>query len=288
VSDTSTWPASHLHAADTAFAALTCQPSPLTMDCDALAAGADLGLPCGAVPLPVLRDWLLAHPDNYPARDAVWRELVLRARLHGKQWTIAAVGMAMPALVRLAGQLTAGYRGDPTDVDNELLTGFLEALRDHLDVTRPALYASLTMAAWRAARELCLAQDVDVPVDDIEYFAVAGPRAPQPLYNHPDLLVARAGALGVLDTDDVAPWIEVRLGRRDPEPIAQRLGVSVDALRMRLARADERLVAALSDGMLSGLVSLDAGKRLRRRTERGDRVRAGRTATGRVPRPAAA
>jgi hypothetical protein len=35
--------------------------------------------------LPALRDWLLRHPRPraYPARDAVWRELISRARLDG-------------------------------------------------------------------------------------------------------------------------------------------------------------------------------------------------------------
>lgn len=93
------------------------------------------------------RDWLLKRPGDYGGRDAVWRELILHARPQGKQWTAAAVGMAMPTLVRIAGELSAGYRGDPTDIDSEVLTGFLEALRGQLDLTHPASYASLTMGA---------------------------------------------------------------------------------------------------------------------------------------------
>jgi hypothetical protein len=73
------WPTSALQAADTAFTALTCDPDPLTLDCDAL--GEDLHLPPGKVPLRDLRDWMLAHPAAFAARDAVWRELILRARL---------------------------------------------------------------------------------------------------------------------------------------------------------------------------------------------------------------
>lgn len=276
------WSTSHLRAADTAFKMLTCEPGPLTLDCDALTrdVGVELGLPPGVVPLPALRDWLLKRSDDYAGRDAVWRELILRARLHGQEWTIAAVGMAMPALVRSAGQLSAGFRGDPADIDSEVLTGFLEALRDHVDLTRPALYASLTMAGWRAGRKLCLAQEVDVPVEDIEHVA-AGPRTPRPPYGHPDLLVRRAGTLQIIDDADVQPWIEIRLGRRAPEPIAARLGVSVDALRMRLARADERLASALEKGSLSDLVSIDAGKELAARAHLRDRSREGK-ATARM------
>jgi hypothetical protein len=111
------WPASPLQAAARAFAALTVDPAPLTLDCAApsptpahpappppalpaqTAAGTtgtfptgtagttprapagsagtpqDAGteVPAGAVPLPALRDWLVAHPSAYTVRDAVWR-----------------------------------------------------------------------------------------------------------------------------------------------------------------------------------------------------------------------
>ncbi|TDC58595.1 hypothetical protein E1258_20500 [Micromonospora sp. KC207] len=113
VSDIPDWPTCDLLAADAAFVARTSDPAPLTLDCDSLPR--DIGkhprLPSGVVALPVLRHWLLKHPGDYGGRDAVWRELVLHARLRGAEWTIAAVGMAMPALVRIAGQLSAGYRG---------------------------------------------------------------------------------------------------------------------------------------------------------------------------------
>ncbi|MFI7209506.1 hypothetical protein [Micromonospora aurantiaca (nom. illeg.)] len=282
VSDTPDWPTSHLLAADAAFVALTREPEPLTLDCDSLPR--DIGkhprLPSGVIALPALRDWLLAHPRDYAGRDAVWRELVLRTRLHGKEWTIAAVGMAMPALVRIAGQLAAGYRGDPADIDSEVLTGFLEALRDHLDLTRPALYASLTMAAFRAGRRLRLADDQAVPVEDIDHVA-AGSRTPKVPYGHPDLLVRRAGTLQVIDEADVQPWIEIRLGRRAPEPIAARLGVTVDALRMRLARADERLARAVADGSLTEIVSTETVARTADQAKRRTSIRASRAGGGR-------
>ncbi|RGC65537.1 hypothetical protein C5N14_28445 [Micromonospora sp. MW-13] len=79
---------------------------------------------------PVLRDWLLTHSRAYTARDAVWRELILRARLDGPAWVVAAAGMALPALRRCAGQLRVGWSGDAHDIDAEILTAFLAALRD--------------------------------------------------------------------------------------------------------------------------------------------------------------
>jgi hypothetical protein len=54
----------------------------------------------------------------------------------------------------------------------------------------------------------------------------------------------------------------VRLGRRDIEPIAARLGLTVDALRMRLNRIDVRLADALAVGLLTGVPSPQAAKEL--------------------------
>ena len=149
-SDTRHWPTSALRAADTAFAALTCEPKPLAIDCDSLGAGLDL--PPGQLALTTLRDWLADHPHDQRARYAVWHELVLRARLDGPQWVIAAVGMAMPLLVRVAHQACEDFYGDPTDVDAQILTGFLDALHNRIDLDRDDPYIELHDAAQRAGR----------------------------------------------------------------------------------------------------------------------------------------
>jgi hypothetical protein len=121
--------------------------------------GDRLDLPVGEVPLPELRDWLVAHPNASVVRDAVWRELIRRARRGKPEWVIAAVGMAVPALVTMAGTFAVGYRGDPVDIDSAVLTGFLEALRHRVDPDRAALH----FAAWRAGRNLCRAQQEFLP-----------------------------------------------------------------------------------------------------------------------------
>ncbi|WP_375155123.1 hypothetical protein [Micromonospora sp. 4G55] len=234
------WPDSPLDAVDAAFAALTTDPEPLTLDLDTL--GQDTGLPRGVMALPALRDWLLAHPRAYQARDAVWRDLIRRARLDGPSWVIAAVAMAMPALRRHAGELHAGWSGDAADLDAEILTGFLTALRDRVDLAKPAPYAGLCMAAWRAGHELRLRTGNTVPVEDVEH--VTGPRTPRVPYGHPDLLVRRAARLGLLEHTDLEAYIDLRLGGRAIEPIAARLGVSVDALRKRMNGIDARLADA--------------------------------------------
>ncbi len=278
-----TWPDSPLDAVDAAFAALTRDPDPMTFDLDKV--GGDSGLPGGVMTLPVLRDWLLTHPRAYTARDGVWRELVLRARLDGPAWVVAAAGMALPALRRCAGQLRVGWFGEAHDIDAEILTGFLAALRDRVDLSRPAPYASLCMAAWRAGFELRLRVGETVPVGDVEH--VVGPRTPSVPYGHPDLLVQRAVGLGLLDACDEQPYIDLRLGRRAIEPIAAAMGVTVDALRMRVRRIDERVARALANGLLTGVPSPQAAAELAASAAHRGRTRAAVVAGGAGQRSAA-
>lgn len=239
--------------------------------------GIDLGPPAGEVPLPVLRDWLMAHPSAYTARDAVWRELIRRARLGKPEWVIAAVGMAMPALVAMAGTLAAGYRGEPADIDSEILTGFLEGLRGGVDPARDAPHASLCFAAWRAGRDLRLAQQEYLLVNDIEH-AAAESSLPCHPYGHVDLLVYRAEALGLIDGEDVEPYIAIRLGHQTPELVAEDLGIDLDVLRMRMTRADTRLAWAVGVGVLTGTFSADLRDELAKRHGRRTRIRAGKAA----------
>lgn len=265
------WPTSPLSAAATAFAALTCEPDPLTLDLDAL--DPDAGLPPGVMTLTALDAWLCKHRRAFAARDAVWRELVRRARLDGPHWVVAAVGMAMPALRRYAARFASEYGGDRDDVDAEVLTGFLAALRERVDLAKPAPQAALCMAAFRAGHALVRQSKEYTPVDDVEH--VTGPRTPRMPWGHPDLLVRRAVALGLVDEVDEQPYIDVRLGQKAIELIAVDLGVTADALRMRLGRIDARLADALRDGVLTGAVSAEAVQRI---TAEADRRTALRTA----------
>ena len=268
------WPTSPLSAAATAFAALTCEPAPMTLDLDRL--GHDTGLPAGVMTLTDLDTWLGKHRRAYPARDAVWRELVRRARLDGPHWVIAAVGMAMPALRRYAAQLASGYRGDRDDVDAEVLTGFLAALRERVDLAKPAPHAALCMAAFRAGHNLVRQSREYTPVDDVEH--VTGPRTPTVPWGHPDLLVRRAVQLGLVDETDEQPYIDVRLGQKAIEPIAAGLDITADALRMRLGRIDTRLADALSRGLLTGAVSTDAAQLIAGQADRRAALRTSRAA----------
>ena len=255
---------SHLRVADTAFQALVAEPRRLTLDCTTLGGvpGPSVGLPAGEVELPWLRDWLLAHRDNYPARDAVWRELIGRARTVGGDWRIVAVAMAMPALIRLAGGLARDYRGDPADLDNEILTGYLEALERRVDLGASRLYAKLCWAGFRAGYAARYADPPVVLIEDLDNDSSIVPHLP---YGHPDLLLARAVAIRVLDQDDAdlitATWLE----HKTIEQVARRTGADADVLRMRRLRAGRRLADAILDGLLSGALAESTTARLKTR-----------------------
>ena len=213
------------------------------------------------VALPRLRAWMLTHRAAYAARDAVWRDLVTRARSDGPQWVIAAIGMAMPALVRFAGGLARGYRGDPDDLDAEIVTGFLDALRS-VDLDAGRLHARLCWAGFRAGIAARNADNPYLLVGDVEQLSGAAPHLP---YGHPDLIVARAVAAGVIDRDDADLIVASRLDRtpssRSPPPPA-----STDPCCgcVGSGRSGRWPTPSPAD-MLSGAISDDARNQIRRR-----------------------
>ena len=253
------WPTSALAAADMAFQTLTTGPEPLGLDCSSF--DRKTGLPAGMVPLPRLRAWLLGHRSAYAARDAVWRDLVGRARGDGPEWMIATVGMAMPALVRFAGSLARGFRGDPDDLDAEILTGFLTAVRS-IDCGRDRLYARVCWAGFRAGIAARNADNPYLLVGDVEQITGAAPHLP---YGHPDLIVARAVSTGVIDRDDADLILATRLDSTPIEQLADATGLDPAVLRMRRLRAERALADALHSGLLAGVIGDAARARLDRR-----------------------
>jgi hypothetical protein len=159
------WPSSPLAAAQRAFDLLCSPPAPLTFD----GRGFD-GLPDRILDLAQLKAVLLRRATPPAVRDAVWRELVIRARRDGPAWVVAAVGVAMPGLVAAAGALAAGWRGDRADVDAEMLVGFVERLHT-VDVDAPRVCGRLLDAAVRAGRRARAAEGeaADESIADTAY-----------------------------------------------------------------------------------------------------------------------
>jgi hypothetical protein len=271
---------SHLQLAATAFNALTSEPRLLSLDCDELQAGCEVGLdlPPGRVLLRDLRTWMLAHRDKYPARNAIWRELIIRARRHGGEWLLAAVGMAVPRLVRDAGALAREYHGDPADIDAAIVEGFLDALTRKVDLAERGLYAKLCWAGFRAGHAVRYADADILFVDNLDNEAVA-PHWP---YGHVDLLLARAVALELIDRDEADLIIDTRLEYEPIEDLAERAGAEVSTLRRRRERAGLRVAAGLAQGHLSGPVSAEVKDILARQAARRRAGRGPHAATGAV------
>ncbi len=106
------------------------------------------------VPLGELRALLLHPATSASARNKVWAELIRRARAGEPARVVGLAGVAMPGLRRAAASLSAAWRGDAEDLQAEILTGFLAALRamDLDDLDRVPLASRLCWggAAGRA------------------------------------------------------------------------------------------------------------------------------------------
>jgi hypothetical protein len=230
---------SAITAADEAFAVLVARPAPLAFDARGIP-----GLPGGHLDLLQLRDLLTRRGVPAPVVDAVWRRLVAQARDWGPAWMVAAVGMAVPGLTRVAARLSAGHPAHADDIASEVVAGFLHELRT-TDLEAPRVWLRLLWAAWRAGLRAGQVRDLAELPDDLP----SGATTPHVPYGHPDLLLGRAAAAAILTHEEADLIGETRLGEVLVEELADRRGVSAPVLRMRRRRAERRLVAALARGI---------------------------------------
>jgi hypothetical protein len=227
--------------ADAHFRLLVCQPAPLAFDGRAIP-----GLPDRMLPLDELRNLLLARVPA-ATRDATWRQLATAARSWGPAWVVGAVGVAIPGLTRMAARLSHGLPGLAEDIDSEILAGFLHALRRE-DLDRPRLWLRLCWAAWRAGHAARRTQDTsELPTE-----LPTGSSIPQRPYGHPDLILGRAVAAGIITQTQAELIGATRLGHVLVEQIAAEHGLSPSVIRMRRKRAERTLIKALHRGDLAG------------------------------------
>jgi transposase-like protein len=238
---TSDWPSSPLDAAERAFNLLVQPPSHVGFD----GRGFD-GLPDEILPLDHLKALLLSPATNVETRDAVWRELVVRARRDGPAWVVAAVGVAMPGLRRIAGHLAAGWRGDTDDLDSELIVGFVARIKT-IDVEAPRICGRLVDAGLRAARK---ARDADSDAQ-LVHAEATGPIAPIHPWDHPDLVLARAVAAGIVDADEANLIAATRLEDVTVAQVAKEIGIAASTASAWRARAERRLARAIVAGELA-------------------------------------
>jgi hypothetical protein len=235
---------SAITAAEEAFTVLAACPAPLAFDARGIP-----GLPDRHLDLLQLRDLLTDRGVPAPVVDTVWRRLTVQARDWGPAWMVASVGMAVPGLTRLTARLTAGHAAQADDIASEVVAGFLHELRT-TDLDPPRVWLRLLWAAWRAGLRARQVRDFAELPDDIP----AGASTPHVPYGHPDLLLGRAVAAGILTRYEADLIGDTRLGDVLVDQLAGRQGVSAAVLRMRRNRAERRLLAALAWGNLSDVV----------------------------------
>jgi hypothetical protein len=239
-------PLDALDAADAAFRLLTAGPRPLAVHASRLAAG----LPDRPVPLDELRVLLLHPATTARARNRVWAELVRRARAGDPAWVIGLTGIALPGLRRAVASLAAAYRGDPADLQSEVLTGFLAAMRglDPDDLDSVPLASRLCWAAWRAGKALAYA-DADYASRRRDLDDQSG--APELPWGHPDFVLAAAVRRGVLTPAQAGLVGRNRLEGVPLARIAAEQNISHTALCNRRKRAEKALTDAIRNGLLA-------------------------------------
>jgi len=238
------WPSTPLAAAQRAFDLLTCPPAPLAFDGRGFP-----GLPQRILPLDELKTILIDDATGRAVRDAAWRDLVTRARRDGPAWVVAAAGLAMPGLRRAAGRLATGWRGDTSDLDAELLAGFVARLAT-VDLDQPRICGRLVDAGARGVKR---ARDHTEETDAIRVDAAWSLPPHQP-WDHPDWVLTRAVSAAVIDPDECLLISATRLDEVPLQVVADKIGISVAVAAAWRRKAERRLAAAIADGEMSGVV----------------------------------
>lgn len=234
-------------AARAAFSALTRGPHPVCVN-----GGLFAGLPNADLPLDQLRDVLLNPDCGQATRDAVWADLVRRAR-GSETWMVGCLGLALPALVRVATHLSARFAGDPSEVHAAVLSGFVTEL-DRVDCQRRGIVTRLRWGAYRAgylavhealsAPPPTPATAEQEPGEDAADRAVLAVQAPS---GHPDFVLAHAVADGALTITESELIAATRLGDLTVASAAAARGATYAAVHQARRRAEARLSRWLRD-----------------------------------------
>lgn len=237
-----------LDVARSAFAWLVTGPDPVSVDGRLFD-----GLPDRGVPLDELRDRLLHRRCPQQVRDAVWSHLVEQARAGsraglaavGGTWTLAAVGVALPALTGVAARLSARFAGDPSDIHASVLAGFVAEL-PVVALDRPRILLRLRWAAYRAGMA-CVRDALDSP-SPVGALAGEFSSTPPPTpIGHPDFVLARAVGEGAITAAEAELIAVTRLEQTSLIEAASGRGMSYEAAKRARLRAEARLVAFLRE-----------------------------------------
>jgi hypothetical protein len=196
-------------------------------------------LPAQHVGLEDLRVIMLKRRTSDQLKDAVWSHLVRMSRTQPDPWVIAAAGMMLPGLKKIAARMRGCYPYDACDLDSEIFAAFLDEL-GRLDPDQPAPHKRLYLAACRRGDQLCRRETrrasrfVQLPD------GLADHRA-----GNPDIALARAMLDGVVTARQAALVSRVHLDSAQRGDVARQLGMGRDLARRELTTAIRGLSAYL-------------------------------------------
>jgi len=223
-----TTPLSPFDTLEETFRLLSDGPRPIALDGSAI-----VGLPDREIPLRELRAMLLHPSVAFSVRDAALRALVERAQAERGRWTVGLAGMLLPGLRRVIWPLFEACPRKLDELEAKALTAFLVALA----LCRPGRDRIASWLCWRtrvgAARLLRaeLAERAGPGTDPV-------PADPPRPWGHPDFVLAKVVAAGVIDAEDGDLISSTRLKHRSLAEAARKLGISYKPCHLRRARAE--------------------------------------------------
>lgn len=197
-------------------------------------------LPDRAIALSELRGMLL-HPGT-PAvcRQRVVAELVCRALDRGGDWTVGLAGVLLPRLTAEVVALCRARREEAADLQASVLAAMLEDLAT-CDRDDPRVGDRLVWSATRRAKRRLVSGLADAAGRVSDNLPAEPPRP----WGHPDLVLIRAVASGVVTVDEADVIGETRLSGVSLRHYAASHAIALQTLSRHRARAEERLVAWL-------------------------------------------
>ncbi|WP_034270870.1 hypothetical protein [Actinospica robiniae] len=232
------------------FDALIAQPCPMAVPAEELSGFIS---PARALALPEIRRLLMAPGTRPAVKRALWCAVVRRAQAGDASWTLAAAGLAYPGLAGNVLRMCRRSQVDVHEIQAEVLVEFLAALRE-LDVDDPRVTDVAGHLTWRAfygtrafrRREVAAARRRPDPAE-------SGAAMPLFTEGHPDLVLARAVAAGVIDRDE-ADWISrTCLDAESASVVAREYGMGLSTFYRRRLAAGHKLAAAIADGDLDAM-----------------------------------
>ncbi|MCK9921917.1 hypothetical protein MXD61_08470 [Frankia sp. AgPm24] len=195
-------------------------------------------LPQRPVGIVELQGLLGASGLSVRARAAVWRTLARRQGEDG--WLVAAVGMALPMLRHISAALADGHPDLRADLDSEVLTGFLEALR--ASGSGVGVEHRLVWGAYRAGVAFAFLQVPRLPAGTCVPVAAAWPAPPWSAGLR--RLLTRAVSIGVLSEPQARLMLSARRGVT-PAVLSAATVTPGEEWALRLAVAHDQLLHAV-------------------------------------------